>query len=284
MLRLKKIIFSLVHVEVLWLLLKPFAKLGSFLIVCRNQIEEKQRREKSKADLDRLFHTIFPERKVLHGPFKGILYPEFNSIGSTLYPKLIGSYESELHEIIEQICATEYSEILNIGCGEGYYAVGLGLRIRGARIFAYDTDSLARSLCSQMATLNNVDARVQIYSLCTQGILREFTFTKKGLIVCDCEGFELELFNQSTINNLKRCDLLIETHDFIDISISTKLAELFTSTHIITSIKSKDDIEKVKTYQFVEACGLDMDVKMHLFAERRPSIMEWLFLESKLSS
>ena len=75
--------------------------------------------------------------KVLYGPFKGMTYPDSTSIGSVWLPKMLGIYESELHDILEEICSKNYSTIINIGAGEGYYAVGLALRIPTSMIYAF---------------------------------------------------------------------------------------------------------------------------------------------------
>jgi len=39
--------------------------------------------------------------------------------------KLLGFYEQPLQPYIEQVIQTGYPTIINIGCAEGYYAVGL---------------------------------------------------------------------------------------------------------------------------------------------------------------
>jgi hypothetical protein len=278
---IKRIISSLVQNDAIWLLMEPFAKLGTFMMAIRNRKNNNTIARQMKEEQDRLFSHIFTARKVLHGPFKGVLYPELNSIGSTLYPKLIGSYESELHKVIERVSSITYSEIINIGCGEGYYAIGLARRIPMAKVYAYDIDSKARSLCQEMAILNNVSDRIIINSMFTSQDLENFQFSGRALIVCDCEGFELELFKQDTISILENHDLLIETHDFINISISTRLSLLFSRTHHVHVIKSVDDIEKAKTYRYPEAADMDLLIRNRLFGERRPAIMEWLFLTPK---
>ena len=51
---------------------------------------------------------ILHKPEVQSGPFKGINYPSYISFGSKLYPKLFGTYESELHAIIEK---TSYDQI-----------------------------------------------------------------------------------------------------------------------------------------------------------------------------
>ena len=83
---------------------------------------------------------LFCDGVVRHGPFAGLQYPELTAVGSALYPKLLGSYQREIQGWIEEICAAGYSEIVDVGFAEGYYAVGLarrlpraGLRLRHQR-------------------------------------------------------------------------------------------------------------------------------------------------------
>lgn len=226
---------------------------------------------------------LFEKKEVLNGPFKGLRYSSLDAVGSALWPKLLGSYEKELHAIIYSFCRKQYSIIIDIGCAEGYYAIGFARRIPTSKIIAYDTDDKARRLCRKMARLNGVEKRVVIKALCDSGELKEFNFNRngRGLIISDCEGYESQLFNASNVSNLKRCDLLIETHDFIDIYISTYIANLFSKTHDIIRIKSIDDIEKAKTYSFPETVDLDLNTKKFLYGESRPAIMEWIVCLSK---
>lgn len=278
---IKSLIFFLVGNETSWFFLRPFSRIGSFISRVRNEIEVKRKVQTEEDIHEELFGTIFHERKVLHGPFKGLQYPSYNAIGSVLYPKLIGSYEKELHWIMESLSAIEFSEIINIGSGEGYYAVGLCLKFSKAKIFACDTDPQAMVLCQKMAELNHVTDRIIFKNEIRAADLKEFKFTTRGLIICDCEGFEKSLFDLNNLDNLKACYLLIETHDFLDITITSFLIELFSSTHMITIIKSLDDIEKAKLYQFEETRFFDLVTKKKLFGERRPAIMEWLYLSPK---
>lgn len=43
---------------------------------------------------------VFPDLIVKHGPFKGMKYPAVKSVGSSLFPKLLGCYEKEIQGII----------------------------------------------------------------------------------------------------------------------------------------------------------------------------------------
>jgi hypothetical protein len=161
---------------------------------------------KMKGDFDfatRATENCFPDYIVRHGPFRGLKYLKITSFHSTQFPKLLGSYERELHPTIEAICRAGYSQFIDIGCAEGYYAVGFAVRNPGATIYAYDTDPLGRSLCRQLAKLNDVGERVFVDSQCTAATLRDFPYQAKALIFCDVDGFETQLLTESTADALR---------------------------------------------------------------------------------
>ena len=60
------------------------------------------------------------------------------TVGSRYYPKILGTLEKELRSIIDILSQKEFDMIVNIGAGEGYYAVGLALRNPRVRIIAYE--------------------------------------------------------------------------------------------------------------------------------------------------
>lgn len=223
---------------------------------------------------------MFADGVVRHGPLAGLKYPELISIGA-LYPKLLGSYESELHPWIEEVCDTGYSEVIDVGCAEGYYAVGLARRISQCMVYAYDTYAVAQELCARFAAANQVLDRIRIRASFSADDLSDIPIRRRGLILCDCEGGETQIFTEQARHRFADWDLLIEAHDFIDIGISTHLSELFQGSHQIRAIASVDDIQKAKTYQYPELEDLDLATRKIILAEYRPTIMEWLFLKSR---
>jgi len=271
----KKLFVKLINNKAVWTIIKPFAKFGYFVFNNRNKPQPPPNNDSER------YNSIFTDKVVLHGPFKGMKYSSMASVGSMLYPKLLGSYERELHGVIDNLIANNYNQILDIGCAEGYYAIGLAIKSPASKIYAYDTDPVGRELCEKMAELNGVADRVIMGETCTADELLHFDFTDSALIVCDCEGYEEYLFNQENVKKLKNCDLLIETHDFVNLNISGTLIELFSATHNIQVIKSIDDIEKAKTYVYDETKHLSLEDKMKLYRECRPAIMEWLYCTKK---
>lgn len=164
-----------------------------------------------------------------HGPFAGMAYV-LSWVGSALGPKLIGSYEAELHPLIAEFPGRGYETVVNVGCGEGYYAVGLARLLPAAQVFAFDTDPMARDLCGHMAAVNGVADRVRVEGECTHARLNELA-RPRTLIFCDIEGAELVLLDPARVPNLAACDILVEMHDFIDPATSHQVAARFAATH-----------------------------------------------------
>ena len=273
----KKALAYLTQIDFFWYFLKPFSKVGYFLFKSRSLNNQSR-------NIKEIESLIFKDLTVQNGPFRGLKYPKILSIGSSIYPKLLGCYEKELWGVMKYISCQEYTDIIDIGCAEGYYAVGLGINIPNAKVHAYDINNDALILCREMARLNNIDDRIITKSLCTEAELGSFNFTGKGLIICDCEGYEKELFTTDNVSNLISCDLVIETHDFLDRSISSYLESIFSKTHDIKIIKSLWDAEKTATYEIKQIENLNINEKHNLLSEGRPTVMKWLFIKSIDSS
>lgn len=181
--------------------------------------------------------------RVLSGPFAGMLFPRPREIADlrllapiaggsfTIGPFLLGTYEGELHAAIEDLLsATDYEEIVDIGCSIGYYAVGIAMRQPGVHVHARDTNAEALDHVRALAALNGVSPRVTV-----GGEWRPIDFERIGgrrtLIVCDIEGAELQLLDPKQVPQLAGCDMLVEMHDVFDPQISSTLAARFRDTH-----------------------------------------------------
>ncbi|CAF4927163.1 unnamed protein product [Rotaria sp. Silwood1] len=244
----------------------------------KHLIDEPKNRHKLNPVIENAIKSVFPTLIVKNGIFKGMKYPEAKSAGSTIFPKILGSYEKEIQPILEEICQKKYTEIVDVGCAEGFYAVGLAMRIPTATVYAFDVDEVAINLCKKMAELNGVGDQVILGSFCDAETLKNLPITEKRLIVCDCEGFEKQLFTEDLIPFLAKDDLLIEIHDMKDIEISTTIRERFAKTHKIETIESIDDIKKALNYSYKELENYDLATRKILLAENRAAIMDWFYL------
>lgn len=212
---------------------------------------------------------------VQSGPFAGMAYIS-ESVCSSLVPKLLGSYEGELHEVLRQILSGEYETVIDIGCAEGYYAVGLALGLPRARVYAFDIDTRARELCTRLAEANNVAERVIVAGECNHEKLNSL-IRGRTLIVCDCEGCELQLLDPARAPELRKSDLLIELHDLIIPDITPTLISRFTQTHQITLI----DAEDRDPGAFPILKDFDQLTQRTAVAEFRDGPMQWGYLQAR---
>ena len=266
---IKRIIDWAVQKEIIWKVL------DSTLLSFTRYLELARKRDKRV--MSAKIQKYFPNLIVRRGPFKGMKYQETKS-APLLFAKLIGSYERELHPLIEELCQNDYTEVVNIGCAEGYYAVGFAIRIKSAKIYAFDIDEKAISSCKTLAAANQVADRIVYGNFCDKETLMKIPITQKALIFCDCEGCEKDLFSKEVADYFKNSDLLIEIHDSKDLCISSTIRSNFKSTHNIKVIESIDDIKKAKVYEYNEISDENLEMRKMLLGEYRPSIMEWFFI------
>jgi hypothetical protein len=262
--RLAKTITSLaVQVPPAW---RPLGRRIANAIVPQRRRDQQQWRR-----IDAAFMGVTPE--VRQGPFRGMKLGE-NSTGSH-YPKLLGTYEQELYPAITRLSTRESRTIVNIGCGEGYYAVGLGLMMNDATVYAFDTNENAQSACREAAIANGVNSRVTIRGQCSHAELDALCEgPRRTFVVIDCEGCEDMLIDPLAVPNLKYADLLIETHDFLIHGVSDVITSRFAATHDVEVIgvipRSGDEVDM--------PLGLSAEDRARVLDESRPLDQTWLLL------
>jgi SAM-dependent methyltransferase len=214
------------------------------------------------------------------GPFKGMEIPTGLSWGDgDRLPKLLGSYEAELHRWISRIVKQRYDIILDVGCAEGYYAVGLArCTAPPTKVLAFDISADARRICALAAEMNGVAGRVLLFDRCSPQALRD-VLSKHGrsFALLDCEGAELELLRPDLVPNLRTTDLLVECHDFLDNTITETLCQRLSSTHSIERV----DEQPRDFNQFPFLKGLGGFERSLALCEFRPEMMHWLLCISK---
>ncbi len=171
---------------------------------------------------------------VQSGPFAGMDYPNASSEGSGA-ARLLGVYEASLAPIIEQIIATDYAQVIDVGCAEGYYAVGLARRMPNARIIARDANPNALVLCQKLATDNGVLPQIHFGGNMVPADF-DICLSAKTVVICDIEGGEETLLDPTQGRGLLAADILVETHDCITSGLSQLITKRFAATHNITLI------------------------------------------------
>ncbi len=209
------------------------------------------------------------------GPFAGMKYVS-RATGSTATPKLVGSYECELHPWIEALCARGYDRVIDIGCAEGYYAVGMAWRMANASVVGFDLDPLSRELCGEMAKLNGVADRVSIEGKCTAESLSN-AINGRTLIISDCEGFELDLLDPVASPKLASTDMLVELHDVFRPGLTDTLRKRFESTHTFELVSTQPRVPS----QFKSISFLTETDQLIALEELRNGPQDWALMRTR---
>lgn len=222
-----------------------------------------------------LVHIIANHFKwtVNKGPFKGLKL----QIGDLyLSNKFLGIYEECLHPWIELAISYLPDTIVNVGCGDGYYGLGLGIRCSGSHVVCIDTNPTciehvkanaeANEFTRVSATIESTPERIEA-SICE---------SKRPFVIMDCEGAELELLDPSKTPSLRKSLILVELHPFLVPGIEETLYSRFSETHTIDRIsQTTPSIHMPELKNFS-----DWD-KMIVLSESRPRSMEWFFCTPK---
>lgn len=267
--RIQKLLTPLLGSDLLWSVFQRT------LVWSADVVKGARMRVLQRRQMNVMASRISPDLVVLRGVFEGMRYSQAVACGSTLTPKLLGCYEAELTGVIEQICALPVAHVYDIGCAEGYYAVGLAMRMKGACVHSFDTDAEARSACVQLASFNHVSEKVIVSGAVSRDDL--LLWEDGSLILSDCEGYESVLFDEEIARKHSRSWFLIEVHDTVNPELSVRLRRVFEKTHAITVITSLGDLKKADSYKMPELRDMPRGERFLYLKEDRPRLMDWFW-------
>src|SRR5215472_7181256 len=235
----------------------------------------------------RELHQIFQDlvsrdgKTVQTGPFKGLIYALPGIGAEQIYhyggvPKLLGCYEAELHGIFTAAVIKGYDTVMNIGCAEGYYVAGLARLFPRTHVFAFDIDDAARLLCGETARANGVLSRVTLLGECVPADFDRLA-SGRTLVLCDCEGAELQVLRPDLARALASCDVLVELHPHVDASIATEIPARFATTHVTTLLQG----EPRDPAAFPTLRGYRPRWQRMAVSEFREGMGDWAFFASK---
>lgn len=214
---------------------------------------------------------------VIDGPFNGMFVTEQSSWGDgDAAPKLLGIYEQELYPVIEQIIAARPEVVVNVGCAEGFYAVGLARRLVQSQVIAADIVQDSLNIALKNAAANDIK-NLTIKNSCTAQELEQLIKNNQvTAVISDCEGYEIELLDPKIVPSLAKSHILVECHDMFNNKITPTLIKRFNSTHraiykISQGARNPFVISGLEKYS-------DSD-KWALVNEIRGEAMHWLYME-----
>ena len=231
----------------------------------------------------RMCASFLDRREVLAGPFSGMKYAEEAAVGSSLWPKLLGTYESELRPYFEDVIANGgYRTIVDVGYAEGFYLIGLGRLLDQAELIGFDSDAEAQRLCLANAETNGIEPqRLKLFGAFDAKTFQQ-SIDDDALVVVDCEGFENEVLGSLSSHERCRADWLIETHDHLVEGTTSRLAGILRETHEIVEVNTDGDLTskcKMLPESICQTC--DDYVKEALVSEGRQTSQTWILAKRR---
>lgn len=273
----KKLASKLVSIEFLWKLIARFLIYPSQVLRAYRNLHVSEQIIRNHQDLN----ASLARREVLSGPFKGLQYGSLEAHCSALHPKLLGTYEMELAEVIEECIRYGITELVDVGAAEGYYAVGMARRMPDLKVTAFEQEEDARRELAAFAEQNGVAGRIDIRARCEPGELIRLE-NIRGLMIVDCEGYEDILLDDRLTSKLTRWNFIIETHDGIRPGVTKRLEERFNKTHATRRIAAINDLDRIDHVDLPALKGLSRGDQVRLVSEgRQHATVCWLYCASK---
>lgn len=268
-----------------WRIIKPWIErlspsAAQLIPSCRMYLRSKKRFGSFQ---QRMKPLLFGQKTpvILSGPFQGLLYLDEIGFCGPILPKWIGSYECELHGIIEDVLAHPPSLIIDIGSAEGFYSVLLAARLPKSHVVSFDYDILAIRAQKRLAAKNGV-TNLEIKKQCSHEQLTNLIETANGapLVICDIEGAEMEMIDPVRCPALSKADLLVELHEGALWKAEAMVKELEARFHTSHSM-SFIPIKRRNPAQFASVCqGLSAQELERSLDEDRSGSFGWLLLKT----
>ena len=181
--------------------------------------------------------------RIQAGPFAGMRYPvELLTRADCPVGKMRGSYELELWAALERMVAALRSRsptaFVDLGCADGYYAVGLARSVPDLEVHAFDLAASARAATRALAGANGT--HVHLHGAADPKALTRLAPKTVGLI-CDIEGAEVDVLTAEVATALRTSHVIVEMHEGLRPGSCDILLERFAQTHHAELIDQRHD-------------------------------------------
>jgi precorrin-6B methylase 2 len=228
-----------------------------------------------------IFFVLLNKKNILSGKFKTMKF--YNNVrGSEFKPKYFGSYEDELDPFFTKF---KGSFLIDIGCDDGYYSIGLLKFNFVDKVYAFEFNPNSINYFNENVKHNLIlkDKIILTEKMVTSFDSIKFCFHENHsyTIKCDIEGGEYEIFNDEMLNSLKKfnCNFIIETHlnDKLESDLIKKFNDHNYKVEIVNKNLHKSYCEE---YNYLNSLMTNL-FKKNWLNEHRPQFNRWIVVTIK---
>lgn len=169
----------------------------------------KRRRLQIAVELDAHFGST-----VAYGPFTGLRLSANAWWGDAdRAGMLLGIYEQEILQALSGL-PERYTNFIDVGAADGYYAVGVLVGGLFERVCCYETSETGRRIIRENSTRNDIWDQLTIRGHAGREFLQDFDPDElaRSVLLVDIEGAEFDLFDADTLERLQHSIIFIELH------------------------------------------------------------------------
>lgn len=218
--------------------------------------------------------------RVISGPFKGLYIDKSEHWwGGDICAKWLGTYEEPIHFAVSSELRKNHDLFINVGCGDGYYGAGVGLKNPDSSIALFDIAVECERLIKNVFEKNGLADCLFSKESSAPNISALLAKAKNPWMLMDIEGAELDLLDPVEIPELNKTVIIVELHDFNRPGATTILLQRFKKTHYIVNIEDTltRDIGDLPAWLVI-----DETIHKKIVTENRPVKMNWLYMIPKL--
>lgn len=239
-------------------------------------------RERQKRISLEVFDTL--NGTVRYGPFKGLKLERDTWWGSLdLGSQCLGLYELEILNFIAQIEPGQFSNFIDIGAADGYYATGMLKSGKFPKAICFEQSEKGRDTIARNWRRNGSEGVLEIYADAnpeTVSALSPNDLTG-ALVMVDIEGAEFDLLLKETLGIFRRSTIIIEIHNWIE-NFMDRYAAFLEDASWYFDVECFERIDR-PTSGIPELRDFTDDNRLLLVSERRPCLMRFLKLSPRAS-
>jgi lipopolysaccharide biosynthesis glycosyltransferase len=171
--------------------------------------------------------------RIQSGPFRSMTL-DCSENNVTLAPQLLGTFESELHDVLEESISHNPASITVIG-RSGYYAAGMALRNPDATVSFITQDDEAKRSLGHLAELNGITQRIRVGA--DQPVAESSSSTRSSLWLVDMACPESELLSAAETADHCHSLLVVELCESVRPGSAGLLHNQFVATHDVALVR-----------------------------------------------
>jgi hypothetical protein len=188
----------------------------------------------------------------------------------------LGLYEKEILNIITD--HGPFDVFLDIGAADGYYAVGMLHSRMAQKVICFEKSKKGQKAIKKNWITNKSIGELVVHGeanrLSIERVVKDIS--KKTLVLIDIEGFEFCLLTKDVISLFKKCELIIEIHNWVE-DFQLKYKRLLFDLDLYFKITPIERISR-ETVNIPLLRSFTDDNRLLVTSERRPCLMRFLHL------